>query len=77
MPCQTIEVQTYEHGVTFWILQIRKLLLFPINSPMHLRSIVNMDEEELESHHETLRLIQRDLQFSQWNAAEVEHKEDK
>jgi hypothetical protein len=36
-----------------------------------------MDEEELESHRETLRLIQRDLQFIQQNVANVEEEDDK
>jgi hypothetical protein len=36
-----------------------------------------MDEEELESHRKTLRLIQRDLQFIQQNMANVEDEDDK
>jgi hypothetical protein len=35
-----------------------------------------MDEEELESHCEALRFIQRDLQFTQWNAADIEDEDD-
>jgi hypothetical protein len=40
------------------------------------RFTANMDEEELESHREALRLIQRDLQVFQLNAAEVEDEDD-
>jgi hypothetical protein len=32
---------------------------------------MNMDEKELESHYETLRLIQKNLQFTQQNMADV------
>jgi hypothetical protein len=35
-----------------------------------------MDKEELESHRDALRLIQRDLQFAQQNAADVHDKDD-
>jgi hypothetical protein len=34
-----------------------------------------MDEKELESHYETLRLIQKDLQFTQQNMADVKDDE--
>jgi hypothetical protein len=34
-----------------------------------------MDEKELESHYETLRLIQKDLQFTQQNMAGVKDDE--
>jgi hypothetical protein len=36
-----------------------------------------MDEEQLESHREALRLIERDLQFATQNAAEVQDEDDK
>jgi hypothetical protein len=35
-----------------------------------------MDDEELESHREALRLIQRDLQFAQQNATNIEDEND-
>jgi hypothetical protein len=40
------------------------------------RSTVNMDEEQLESHHKALRLIKRDLQFATRNVAEVQDEDD-
>jgi hypothetical protein len=36
------------------------------------RSTTNMDEETLASYRETLRLIERDLQFTTWNVVEVQ-----
>jgi hypothetical protein len=40
------------------------------------RSTANMHEEELETHREAVRLIQRDLQFAQRNEADVEDEDD-
>jgi hypothetical protein len=37
---------------------------------------MNMDDEELESHREALRLIQRDAQFVQQNAMNIEDEND-
>jgi hypothetical protein len=39
-------------------------------------STVNMDEEELQIHREALRLIQKDLKFTQANEAVVEDDDD-
>jgi hypothetical protein len=41
------------------------------------RSTVNMNEKTLVSHHETLRLIERDLQFTTRDATEVQNDDDK
>jgi hypothetical protein len=40
------------------------------------RSITNIDDEELVSHRETLRLIEKDLQFTTQNTTEVQNKDD-
>jgi hypothetical protein len=40
------------------------------------RSTVNMDDEELTSHRETLRLIEKDLHFATRNVAEVQNEGD-
>jgi hypothetical protein len=37
---------------------------------------MNMDEKQLESHREALRLIERDLQFTTQNAVEVQDEDD-
>jgi hypothetical protein len=39
-------------------------------------STVNMDDEELMSHWEALKLIETDLCFATWNAAEVQDEDD-
>jgi hypothetical protein len=39
-------------------------------------STANMDDEELVSHHEALRFIEKDLQFATRNAAEVQDEDD-
>jgi hypothetical protein len=40
------------------------------------RSTVSMDEETLMSHRETIRVIKIDLQFTTWNVAEVQDRDD-
>jgi hypothetical protein len=40
------------------------------------RSTINMDDEELMSHHETLRLIENDLHFATRNVTEVQDEDD-
>jgi hypothetical protein len=40
------------------------------------RFTVNMDEEELMIHRETLRLIEKDIHFVTRNAAEVQDEDD-
>jgi hypothetical protein len=40
------------------------------------RSTVNMDDEELTSHREALRLIEKDLHFATRNVAEVQNEGD-
>jgi phosphoenolpyruvate carboxylase len=40
------------------------------------RSTANMDEEKLESHHKALRLIQKNLQFTQQNVTDIEDEDD-
>jgi hypothetical protein len=42
-----------------------KAQLWKQYNKLKYRSTMNMDNEELESHHEALKLIQRDLQFAQ------------
>jgi hypothetical protein len=40
------------------------------------RSTMNMDDEELMSHREDLRLIEKDLHFATRNVAEVQNEGD-
>jgi hypothetical protein len=39
-------------------------------------STANMDDEKLASHRETMRLIEKNLQFATWNAADVQGEDD-
>jgi hypothetical protein len=39
-------------------------------------STANMDDKELASHHETLRLIENDLHFATRNVTEVQDEDD-
>jgi hypothetical protein len=40
------------------------------------RSTMDMDEEELQTHRESLKLIQKDLEFAQVNKAVVKDEDD-
>jgi hypothetical protein len=46
-------------------ISFAKAQLWKQYNKLNDRSTVNIDEEELESHREALKLIQRDLQFTQ------------
>jgi hypothetical protein len=48
-----------------------KTQMWKQDNKLNDRSTVNMDDEDLESHHEAVRLIKIDLQFATRNATEV------
>jgi hypothetical protein len=47
-----------------------------ISTLLRDRSTVNMDNEELTSHREALRLIEKDLHFANQNVTEVQDEDD-
>jgi hypothetical protein len=57
-------------------ISFAKVQLWKQYNKLNDRSTVNIDEEELESHREALKLIQRDLQFTQWNMVCVKDEDD-
>jgi hypothetical protein len=59
------------------ITSFAKSQLWKQYNKLNYRSIVNIVEKELENHRVPLRIIQTDLQFVQWNTANVEDEDDK
>jgi hypothetical protein len=60
-----------------WSTSFIKVYIWKQYNKLWNRSTMNVDDQELASHRDALRLIEKDLKFVTWNAAEVQDEDDK